>query len=73
VAYGDIVSPSETIRVAPPLTDLGELWSAFRAGETLRCACGSEHGRLALSVLTSPRTYCFQCVACPWQSGWFQP
>ena len=58
---------------SPAAVDLADLWSAFRAGHALHCQCGAAAGRLALSVLSSPRSYCFQCVACPWQSGWFRP
>jgi hypothetical protein len=68
-----MVRAAETLRTAASAANLAELWDAFRAGHSLTCGCGNEAGRIALSVLSSPRSYCFQCVACSWQSGWFRP
>jgi hypothetical protein len=53
-------------------SNLADLWRDYRKGKALTCSCGRPAGRIALSVLSAPRSYCFQCVACSWQSGWFQ-
>ncbi len=60
----------DDLRPAP--SNLAELWRDYQRGAELKCHCGRAGGRIALSVLSAPRSYCFQCVACSWQSGWFQ-